>query len=93
MAKRRKPPTCQRHQLDRRASQILATTDDILDNDDNLLTTKQVAKWLGMSDQWLEIGRGKGYGPPYVRLSERGVRYKRSDVINWLKERSRFAPG
>jgi predicted DNA-binding transcriptional regulator AlpA len=79
-----------RHHLDRRAGQLLAAT--LPEDDDDLLTTKQVADWLGMSDQWLEVGRGKGYGPPYVRLSARGIRYKRNDVVNWLKRRSRFAP-
>jgi predicted DNA-binding transcriptional regulator AlpA len=47
-----------------------------------------VAVWLSVSVPWLEIGRTKNYGPKYIRLSERRVRYKRSDVLEWLASRT-----
>jgi predicted DNA-binding transcriptional regulator AlpA len=84
-------PKFQRHHLDRRAGQLLADATPASDND-ALLDTRQVAKWLGVSEQWLEVGRAKGYGPTCVRLSERNIRYKRKDVISWLKQRQRIAP-
>lgn len=50
------------------------------------LSTEQVAAYLGMSRQWLEIGRHKGYGPPYIKLG-RAVRYKRSALDEWMLAR------
>ena len=75
-----------RHHLDRRADQLaeLGTRG----SPDDLLTTPAVAEWLGVSTQWLEIGRSKGYGPRFVRLSTRRVRYRRSDVLDWLGTRT-----
>lgn len=74
----------QRHHLDRRACKLAALPGD----DDDLLSTKETAGWLDTSEQWLEIGRSKGYGPPYVRLSPRRIRYRRGTVKVWLQERS-----
>jgi predicted DNA-binding transcriptional regulator AlpA len=74
-----------RHNLDRRADVIAARSRGY---DDDLLPTVQVADWIGVSHQWLEIGRLKGYGPPYVRVGPRHIRYKRSDVLAWLNERT-----
>jgi len=54
---------------------------------DDLLSTKELAGWLGYSVQWLEIKRHKGDGgPSFVRPGGR-VRYRRSDVIEWLESR------
>ena len=53
------------------------------------LTTTQAAAYLGMSRQWLEIGRHKGYGPPYIKLG-RAVRYKRSALDNWMTDRQQL---
>ena len=55
--------------------------------DDDLLTTQQIAGWFGTSQQWVELGRAKGYGPPYVKLAPGIIRYKRSVVVEWLRER------
>ena len=71
--------------LDRRAN-LLATIGAVGDDDD-LLTTPQLAEWLAVSEQWCEIGRHKGYGPPYVKLAGR-VRYRRCAVRAWLNERA-----
>lgn len=56
----RPPPS--RHHLDRRAADLAIGDGD----DDELLSTKAMATWLGTSEQWLEIGRSKGWGPPYL---------------------------
>jgi hypothetical protein len=52
------------------------------------LDTKAEADWLGVSTQWLEIGRCRGYGPPFERLSPRVIRYQRGKTRRWLDERS-----
>lgn len=74
-----------KHHLDRRADAI-ASINDGAPND--LLSTAEVADWFGCSVQWLEIGRGKDYGPRFVRITARTIRYRRADVVAWLKARS-----
>jgi len=76
-----------RHHLDRRAAELAAEGAEA-GEPDQLLTTSDVAEWLGISTQWLEIGRGKNYGPKFVVLSTRRVRYRRTDVLAWLTERT-----
>lgn len=78
------------HHLDRRAGKLASESDG---NDDDLLDTRAVATWLGVSEQWLEVGRRTGYGPRFLRLSVRMVRYKRSDVTAWLQRRARRNAG
>jgi predicted DNA-binding transcriptional regulator AlpA len=73
-----------RHHIDRRAGDVIAQS---AGEPDDLLTTTEVAEWLGISTQWLEIGRSRAYGPKFVRLTPRRVRYLRSSVIEWLRER------
>ncbi len=76
----------QRHHLDRRAAEI---ADKGRQGDpDDLLTTQEEADWLGVSRQWLEIGRSKGYGPPFDRIGPRHIRYRRGLTIEWLDERT-----
>ena len=79
----------QRHHIDRRAGDVAGAAADR--NPEELLTTAGTAEWLGISSQWLEIARHGGYGPRYVRLSPRRIRYRRSDVLAWLEERSHRA--
>ena len=43
---------------------------------------------VGVSTQWLEIGRSKGYGPEFVRLGPKLIRYTRGNVRKYLKARS-----
>ncbi len=80
------PNSQKRHHLDRRAPAILAANTG---DPDELLSTKQLAHRLGVSEQFLEIGRsrGYGYGPDFVRLSPRCIRYRWRDVVAWLEER------
>ena len=73
-----------RHHLDQRASEIAAVSTG---PPDELLTTKEVARWLGVSVQWCEIGRHRGYGPRFCALSTRKIRYRRIDVLAWLETR------
>jgi hypothetical protein len=71
--------------IDKRASTILAAdTGDA----DQLLTTRETARLLGVSEEWLEIGRSRGYGPTFTRLSARCVRYSRGNIREFLRQRS-----
>jgi hypothetical protein len=83
---RPRKPKSRTHHLDRRLKQIVALDTD--NDDDNLLTTEQVAEWFGVSTQWLEIGRSKGWGPPFERIAPHLIRYRRGKVRSWLDGRS-----
>jgi hypothetical protein len=72
--------------IDKRADAILAAS--AADDDDTLLTTVQCAGWLGTSEMFLIAGRGKGYGPPFIKISTNTVRYRKGDVRTWLGERT-----
>lgn len=74
-----------KHHLDRRADKIVAAD---VGADDELLTTRQVADWLSVSTQWIEIGRSRHYGPEFTRVGPRVIRYRRGDVLKWLRERT-----
>ncbi|MCW2238166.1 helix-turn-helix transcriptional regulator [Azospirillum canadense] len=78
-------PASSRHHLDQRVDTLLEQGQQSAL--DELLTTKELASWLGVSAQWLELGRSKGYGPPFRRISTRMIRYQRGDVRVWLAER------
>jgi predicted DNA-binding transcriptional regulator AlpA len=84
--KKRQHRTKVRHHLDRRADKIASVAG--VGADDDLLTTRQVANWLGMSEQWVEIGRVKNFGPKFTRLGPRTIRYRRGDVLAWLNSRT-----
>jgi predicted DNA-binding transcriptional regulator AlpA len=70
--------------LDKRARTIAATAGD----DDELLDTRELAAWFGVSEQWVEISRHRGFGPPYEKLGPRLIRYRRGKVRLWLDERA-----
>jgi predicted DNA-binding transcriptional regulator AlpA len=76
-----------RHNIDKRAHAV-AEAGAAAGNPDDLLTTTELCEWTGLSHQFYEIGRCRGYGPRYVRLSTRRVRYLRADVLRWLAERT-----
>ena len=55
---------------------------------DDLLDQRQAAVRLGLpSARTLEAWRHRGYGPPFLRLSPRLVRYRSSDIDQWLAAR------
>ncbi len=55
---------------------------------DDLLDQRQAAVRLGLpSARTLEAWRHRGYGPPFLRLSPRLVRYRASDIDQWLAAR------
>jgi hypothetical protein len=75
--------------IDRRAADIAAADTD--GDPDDLLTTSEMAEWFGVSAVWFEIGRSRGYGPPFVRVAPKRIRYLRSSVRDWLRQREHHA--
>ena len=73
------------HHIDKRAA---ALVEQNAANPDDLLSTSDLAEWLGVSTQWLEIGRSRGHGPKFIKLSPKCVRYRRADVLVWLSQRA-----
>jgi len=56
---------------------------------DQLIDSKTLAKEilkLG-SARSLEAWRRRGYGPPFIRVTRRTLRYRWQDVERWLAER------
>ena len=52
--------------------------------DSELLTPKQAARFINMSESFLAKARMNGDGPRYLKLG-RAVRYRKSDLVAWLK--------
>lgn len=75
-----------RHHLDSRAAELAELAER--GSPDDLFPTDEAARLIGVSCQFLEIGRTKGYGPRFVRISPRCVRYRRSDILSWLNSRT-----
>jgi predicted DNA-binding transcriptional regulator AlpA len=73
--------------IDRRAGRLAAEIAAGGDPDE-LLSDSQLAELTGMSVVWFQIARSRGYGPPFVRLSPRRVRTKRSAYVAWLEART-----
>jgi hypothetical protein len=73
-----------KHHLDKRACDLAEQAGE----PDTLISTKQLAAWLGTSAEWCEIGRHKDYGPRFLRLGPNIVRYRVADVVAWLRERT-----
>lgn len=57
-----------------------------------LLSRQQIEAEYGNGDgrlkRWLELAALRGDGPPMVKISRRMVRYRRSDLEDWLKSRT-----
>ena len=51
------------------------------------MTSRDLAAFLSVSETWVEIGRLRGYGPKFTRLSPKMIRYRKADVLAWLEQR------
>ena len=51
---------------------------------DSLLTEKKVSQWMTDSVSHVRKMRRDGTGPPFIRLGEKLIRYRRTDVEEWL---------
>ena len=64
----------------------------LTDPNQRVLTPKEAAIFVRLSESWLAKARMSGNGPPYVKLG-RAVRYRETDLVGWLKSRSRRSTG
>ena len=61
---------------------------------DNLLTSKEAARYLAMSAAFLERDRWTGDPKiPFVRVGSRAVRYERSALDNYVRGRANRLAG
>ncbi len=56
---------------------------------DTLMTTEQLARMLGVDPSSVRRWRTAIpiQGPPFIRMSDRVVKYRRADVERWLSSR------
>jgi hypothetical protein len=55
-----------------------------------LLTPKEAAKLLKISNSWLAKARMRGDGPPYIKAG-RSIRYAEIALFQWMKSRQRLS--
>lgn len=51
---------------------------------DRLLTIEEVSEMLGLTRGALAQMRYEGRGPKYAKLSAKAIRYRASDVSDWV---------
>lgn len=56
-----------------------------------LLNTAQAANYLGVSKAFLERDRWAGARIPFIKIGSRAVRYKESDLANYIEQRTRLS--
>ena len=56
---------------------------------EKLLTTKEAARFLGVSEAFLERDRWAGADIPFVRVGSRAVRYQLSELEAFVRSRVR----
>ena len=56
-----------------------------------LLTPKETARRLRISVSWLAKARMRGDGPPFIKISERAIRYTDAAIMQWMKSRQRLS--
>ena len=61
-----------------------------LNSSERLLTARDAANFLRLSQSWLAKARMRGDGPPYVKLG-RSIRYTETGVLQWMKSRQRLS--
>ena len=59
------------------------------DTNDALLTERRAADFLGVTARCLQAWRYRGGGPKFVRISSRCIRYRQSDLREWIEARLR----
>ena len=57
------------------------------DDPDSLIRQDEAVLLLGVSNRCLENWRYRGGGPSWIRISARCIRYRRSDLIQFIDER------
>ena len=55
-----------------------------------LLTPKEAAEFLRVSESWLAKARMRGDGPPYAQFG-RAIRYPQNDLVAYVRSRRRLS--
>ena len=53
----------------------------------NSITPRKAAQYLGISEAALRLWRSRGEGPRYFRAGDKLVRYRRADLDGWIESR------
>jgi predicted DNA-binding transcriptional regulator AlpA len=53
-----------------------------------LLTPKEAAQWLKVSESWLAKARMRGDGPLFIKIG-RSIRYSEVALLQWMKAHQR----
>ncbi|MFZ1998501.1 MAG: helix-turn-helix domain-containing protein [Candidatus Sulfotelmatobacter sp.] len=53
----------------------------------NTLTPKKAASYLGISEAALRLWRSRGEGPRHFRAGAKLIRYRRADLDFWIESR------
>ena len=56
---------------------------------EKLLTEQQVETLTGLSKRWLQKLRCQGAGPKYLKIGQKKILYRCSDIENFLKDHER----
>ena len=68
-------------------SEVQSAALTIPEDSDALLTEKQAAALIKFTPRFLEARRQRGSGPPFVRTSSCAIRYRRTDLREWIAAR------
>jgi predicted DNA-binding transcriptional regulator AlpA len=65
----------------------MSTTSQSTDLTNRLVNEKEAAQFLGYTVRALQNWRLRGGGPDFVKVSSRSVRYRVSDLSQWVDSR------
>lgn len=71
---------------------MTATLGTPADSQERLLSTEELAEFLGITTQRIHDMRYKGIGPPAIKLGHRTLRFRLSEVEAWLEDRAEGSP-
>ena len=60
-------------------------------NPQQLLSRDEIEYEYGLTSRWLELAALTGNGPPFVKISNRMVRYRRGVFEKWVDDRTRLS--
>lgn len=60
-------------------------------NPQQLLSRNEIEDEYGLTRRWLELAALSGKGPPFVKISNRMVRYQRGVLERWIADRTRIS--
>jgi predicted DNA-binding transcriptional regulator AlpA len=85
-------PTAARFTVPQEAKPLKSTAKSVGEPNggDRLLTPKEVASYLRLSQSWLAKARMRGEGPAFLKIG-RSVRYREAALVQYAKSRTRLS--